>query len=185
MRARQRLDQKRKGALQGAPAARVLDVGPATGPCAKKDALRPGGGGSAGQSAHHTGEGRPHKGRLSTLTPHRTHLLGRSCPELREPRQPPESSLGNSCHSWELPWLGVAPSPGSLGQGCAWLFFFLKGLRGLGGGLEIFVPIKSRTLIVVASLPASVHVFGLVKSLRKSFLVLAHNPFSVSRSSAS
>lgn len=37
------------------------------GPCAKKDALGPGGGGSAGQGAHHTGEGRPHKGRLGTL----------------------------------------------------------------------------------------------------------------------
>lgn len=30
MKARQRLDQKRKGALQGAPAARALDVGPST-----------------------------------------------------------------------------------------------------------------------------------------------------------
>lgn len=74
----------------------------------------------------------------SLRLPHRNHLLGRrSSLELPEPKQLPESSLGNSCHSSELLWLGVAPSPGSLGQGCAWLFFFLKGLRG---GLEIFAP---------------------------------------------
>jgi hypothetical protein len=62
VRARQRLDQKRKGALQGAPAARALDVGPATGPWAKKDALGPGGGGSVGQGAHHWGRADPTRG---------------------------------------------------------------------------------------------------------------------------